>query len=146
LGVPGASDDAIRTALAAAQADFVSDLPWGLDTRIGEQGMSLSGGQRQRIALAPAILAGPSVLLLADPLSAPAVHTQAHVTAPLGQVLARSTALVVAHRPSTVALADRVAVLEDGEITAAGTHHNLIAANRHYQFLMSTGAETGAIR
>jgi ATP-binding cassette subfamily B protein len=146
LGVPGASDDAIKTALAAAQADFVADLPWGLDTRIGEQGMSLSGGQRQRIALARAMLAGPSVLLLDDPLSALDVHTEAKVTAALGQVLARSTALVVAHRPSTVALADRVAVLEDGEITAVGTHHDLIATNRHYQFLMSTSAETGAIR
>jgi ATP-binding cassette, subfamily B, bacterial len=146
LGVPGASDDAIRTALAAAQADFVADLPWGLDTRIGEQGMSLSGGQRQRIALARAILAGPSVLLLDDPLSALDVHTEAKVTAALGQVLARSTALVVAHRPSTVALADRVAVLEHGEIAAVGTHHELIATDRHYQFLMSTDAETGAIR
>jgi ATP-binding cassette subfamily B protein len=146
LGMPGASDDAIRTALAAAQADFVADLPWGLDTRIGEQGMSLSGGQRQRIALARAILAGPSVLLLDDPLSALDVHTEAKVTAALGQVLARSTALVVAHRPSTVALADRVAVLDHGEITAVGTHHELIATNRHYQFLMSTDAETGAIR
>lgn len=146
LGMPGASDDAIMTALAAAQADFVADLPWGLDTRIGEQGMSLSGGQRQRIALARAILAGPSLLLLDDPLSALDVHTEAKVTAALGQVLASSTALVVAHRPSTVALADRVAVLEDGEIAAVGTHHDLIAANRHYQLLMSTGAETGAIR
>ncbi len=146
LGVPGASDDAIRTALAAAQADFVADLPWGLDTRIGEQGMSLSGGQRQRIALARAILAGPSVLLLDDPLSALDVHTEAKVTAALGQVLARSTALVVAHRPSTVALADRVAVLDHGEIAAVGTHHELTATNRHYQFLMSTDAETGAMR
>ena len=146
LGVPGASDDAIRAALAAAQADFVDDLPWGLDTRIGEQGMSLSGGQRQRIALARAILAGPSVLLLDDPLSALDVHTEAKVTTALGQVLAGSTALVVAHRPSTVALADRVAVLEHGEIAAVGTHHELIATNRHYQFLMSTDAESGAIR
>jgi ATP-binding cassette subfamily B protein len=146
LGVPGASDEAIMTALAAAQADFVADLPWGLDTRIGEQGMSLSGGQRQRIALARAILAEPSVLLLDDPLSALDVHTEAKVTVALGQVLASSTALVVAHRPSTVALADRVAVLEHGEITAVGTHRDLIATNRHYQFLMSTGAETGAIR
>jgi ATP-binding cassette subfamily B protein len=146
LGVPGASDDVIRAALAAAQADFVDDLPWGLDTRIGEQGMSLSGGQRQRIALARAILAGPSLLLLDDPLSALDVHTEAKVTTALGQVLAGSTALVVAHRPSTVALADRVAVLEHGEITAVGTHHELIATNRHYQFLMSTDAESGAIR
>ncbi|HEX9032356.1 MAG TPA: ABC transporter ATP-binding protein [Streptosporangiaceae bacterium] len=151
LGVPEASDEAIRNALAAAQAGFVDELPWGLDTRIGEQGMSLSGGQRQRIALARAILASPSVLLLDDPLSALDVHTEAKVTAALGQVLATSTALVVAHRPSTVALADRVAVLQRGEITAVGTHHELLASHQHYQFLMrtdarTTGAQTGAVR
>ncbi len=146
LGVPDATDEAVRTALTAAQADFVDDLPWGLDTRIGEQGMSLSGGQRQRIALARAIVAGPAVLLLDDPLSALDVHTEAKVTAALSQVLTRATALVVAHRPSTVALADRVAVLEHGEIVAIGTHHELLATNKHYQFLMSTDAETGAVR
>ncbi len=146
LGTPGATDASIRSALDAAQAGFVDDLPWGLDTRIGEQGMSLSGGQRQRIALARAILASPSVLLLDDPLSALDVHTEAKVTAALGQVLASSTALVVAHRPSTVALADRVAVLADGVIRAVGTHHELLATDPHYQFLMSTDAETGARR
>ncbi|HKR67514.1 MAG TPA: ABC transporter ATP-binding protein [Streptosporangiaceae bacterium] len=146
LGVPDATDESIRIALAAAQAEFVDDLPWGLDTRIGEQGMSLSGGQRQRIALARAILAGPSVLLLDDPLSALDVHTEAKVTTALSQVLATSTALVVAHRPSTVALADRVAVLASGEIAAIGTHHELLATNEHYRFLMSTDAETGAFR
>ena len=109
---PRASEDEIQAALAAAQADFVADLPWGLDTRIGEQGMALSGGQRQRVALARAILARPSVLLLDDPLSALDVHTEAKVTRALGQVLAGSTALVVAHRPSTVMLADRVALLD----------------------------------
>ena len=146
LGVPDATDDAVRAALAAAQAEFVDELPWGLDTRIGEQGMSLSGGQRQRIALARAILASPSVLLLDDPLSALDVHTEAKVTAALSRVLATSTALVVAHRPSTVALADRVAVLQHGEIAAIGTHHELLATSEHYQYLMSTDAETGAVR
>jgi ATP-binding cassette, subfamily B, bacterial len=146
LGVPDATDDAVRAALAAAQAEFVEELPWGLDTRIGEQGMSLSGGQRQRIALARAILASPSVLLLDDPLSALDVHTEAKVTEALSQVLTTSTALVVAHRPSTVALADRVAVLEHGEIAAIGTHHQLLATSQHYQYLMSTDAETGAVR
>jgi ATP-binding cassette subfamily B protein len=146
LGVPDATDEAVRAALAAAQAEFVDELPWGLDTRIGEQGMSLSGGQRQRIALARAILASPSVLLLDDPLSALDVHTEAKVTAALSRVLTTSTALVVAHRPSTVALADRVAVLEQGEIAAIGTHHELLATSEHYQYLMSSDAETGAVR
>ncbi len=141
LGAPGADDAAIEAALAAAQADFVGDLPWGLDTRIGEQGMSLSGGQRQRIALARAILARPAVLLLDDPLSALDVHTEAKVTEALSHALARSTALVVAHRPSTVALADRVAVLERGAITAVGSHRELLARSRHYRYLMSTGTD-----
>ena len=144
LGRPDASDEDVEAALAAAQADFVAELPWGLDTRIGEQGMSLSGGQRQRIALARAILARPSVLLLDDPLSALDVHTEAKVTEALGHVLADATALVVAHRPSTVALADRVAVLAGGEIIATGTHHELLMTNEHYQYLMSSDAETGA--
>ena len=146
LGQQDASDESVRSALAAAQADFVDDLPWGLDTRIGEQGMSLSGGQRQRIALARAILAKPSVLLLDDPLSALDVHTEAKVTAALSRVLTTSTALVVAHRPSTVELADRVALLRGGEIIAVGTHHELLNSNQHYRFLMRTDAETAAIR
>ncbi|HUD40044.1 MAG TPA: ABC transporter ATP-binding protein [Streptosporangiaceae bacterium] len=144
LGRPDATDDEVQAALDAAQAGFVADLPWGLDTRIGEQGMSLSGGQRQRIALARAILARPTVLLLDDPLSALDVHTEAKVTHALGQVLAHATALVVAHRPSTVALADRVAIMEGGEIIATGTHHDLLATSPHYQHLMSTDAPTGA--
>jgi ATP-binding cassette subfamily B protein len=138
LGRPDASDADIDIALAAAQADFVSEWPWGLDTRIGEQGMSLSGGQRQRVALARAILARPSLLLLDDPLSALDVHTEAKVTSALGQVLAGVTALVVAHRPSTVALADRVAILDRGQIIATGTHHELLLTSPQYQHLMST--------
>jgi ATP-binding cassette subfamily B protein len=144
LGRPDASEESIRQALSAAQAEFVDELPWGLETRIGEQGMSLSGGQRQRVALARAILASPSVLLLDDPLSALDVHTEAKVTAALSQVLADATALIVAHRPSTVALADRVAVLDQGEIIASGTHHELLMTSAHYQHLMSTDTETGA--
>ena len=90
---------------------FVAALPWGLDTRIGEQGLSLSGGQRQRLALARAVLGRPPVLVLDDPLSALDVHTEAEVEAALRRVLGGVTALVVAHRPSTVQLADRVAML-----------------------------------
>jgi len=142
-GAPGADEEAILAALGAAQADFVAGLPWGLDTRIGEQGMALSGGQRQRVALARAILARPTVLLLDDPLSALDVHTEARVTRALAQVLAASTALVVAHRPSTVMLADRVALLDEGVVVATGSHHDLLATQPRYRALMSGGDEPG---
>jgi len=137
FGVQDASEADILAALDAAQAEFVADLPWGLDTRIGEQGMALSGGQRQRVALARAILARPEVLLLDDPLSALDVHTEARVTAALAGVLASSTALIVAHRPSTVLLADRVALLDGGIVAAIGTHHELLATQQLYRDLMS---------
>ena len=138
FGAPDAGEDAIEAALTAAQARFAFDLPWGLDTRIGEQGMALSGGQRQRIALARAILAGPEVLILDDPLSALDVHTEERVTRALHEILAGSTALVVAHRPSTVALADTVALLSGGVIAASGSHRELLASNPEYAALMDT--------
>jgi ATP-binding cassette, subfamily B, bacterial len=140
-GAPGADEKSLLAALDAAQADFVAGLPWGLDTRIGEQGMALSGGQRQRVALARAILARPAVLLLDDPLSALDVHTEARVTRALAQVLATSTALVVAHRPSTVMLADRVALLDGGVIVATGSHEDLLATQDRYRELMSGAGE-----
>ncbi len=136
-GAPDAGEAAIAEALAAAQAQFVYDLPGGLDTRIGEQGMALSGGQRQRVALARAILARPSVLVLDDPLSALDVSTEDKVTRALQHVLAGTTALVVAHRPSTVMLADRVALLAGGAIAAFGTHAELLAGEPAYRHLMS---------
>ena len=95
-----------------AQAEFAHDLPWGLDTRIGEQGLSLSGGQRQRLALARAIIGRPRLLVLDDPLSALDVHTEALVEDALRPLLADRTVFVVVHRPSTVALADRAALLD----------------------------------
>jgi ATP-binding cassette subfamily B protein len=127
LGRPEATDADVEAALQVAQAGFVHELPWGLDTRIGEQGLSLSGGQRQRLALARAVLGRPSVLVLDDPLSALDVHTEALVERALRDVLAATTALVVAHRPSTVLLADRVALLAGGRIVALGTHSDLLA-------------------
>src|SRR5712691_184574 len=144
-GSADADEAAVRQALAAAQADFVYDLPWGLDTRIGEQGMALSGGQRQRVALARAILAKPEILILDDPLSALDVHTEAKVTEALSHVLTTSTALVVAHRPSTVLLADRVALLEDGMIVAQGSHRDLLDSEPRYRELMSPAALQGPL-
>ncbi|MGW5055502.1 ABC transporter ATP-binding protein [Actinokineospora sp. NPDC004072] len=139
LGSPGATEEDVRTALRIAQAEkFVDELPWGLDTRIGEQGLSLSGGQRQRLALARAVVGRPKVLVLDDPLSALDVQTEAEVEHALRSVLSGVTALVVAHRPSTVQLADRVAMLDGGRITAVGTHAELLATNPAYRSLLST--------
>ncbi|WP_210587952.1 ABC transporter ATP-binding protein [Streptomyces sp. GESEQ-35] len=141
----GADDEAgaeeLRRALAVAQADFAYALPQGTDTQVGEQGLSLSGGQRQRLALARAVVGRPRFLVLDDPLSALDVHTEAAVEAALRRVLADTTALIVAHRPSTVLLADRVALLSGGRITAVGTHPELLRTNAEYAHLMSGDEE-----
>jgi len=132
------ADRVLAEALEIAQADFVADLPDGADTRVGEEGLSLSGGQRQRLALARAVAARPAVLVLDDPLSALDVDTEARVEAGLRRVLSTTTALIVAHRPSTVMLADRVALLENGQVTAVGRHSELLASNDHYRFVISS--------
>ncbi|MDT9680551.1 ABC transporter ATP-binding protein [Streptomyces sp. TRM76323] len=139
---PGAGDAELRRALEVAQAGFVADLPQGAATEVGEQGLSLSGGQRQRLALARAVVGRPRFLVLDDPLSALDVHTEALVEAALREVLRDTTALVVAHRPSTVLLADRVALLSEGRIAAVGTHQELLRTSAEYAWLMS-GAEDG---
>ncbi|MHA3019453.1 ABC transporter ATP-binding protein [Mycobacterium sp. BMJ-28] len=141
LGNPVASEEQLAEAVRVAAAEFVYDLPFGLDTRIGEQGMSLSGGQRQRLSLARAILAQPSVLVLDDTLSALDVHTEAVVTEALGRVLREVTGIVVAHRASTVLLADRVALLEGGTITHIGTHGELLAGVPEYRYLLAADDE-----
>ncbi|MFJ8494282.1 ABC transporter ATP-binding protein [Streptomyces sp. NPDC094038] len=133
----GAGEPELARALAVAQADFAHALPQGTATQVGEQGLSLSGGQRQRLALARAVVGRPRFLVLDDPLSALDVHTEAAVEAALRDVLADTTALIVAHRPSTVLLADRVALLSGGRVTAVGTHHELLRTNAEYAHLMS---------
>ncbi|MEU9501271.1 ABC transporter ATP-binding protein [Streptomyces sp. NPDC048196] len=144
MGAADAQEADLRRALRVAQADgFVDALPQGGATPVGEQGLSLSGGQRQRLALARAVVGRPRFLILDDPLSALDVHTEALVEAALRQVLATTTALVVAHRPSTVLLADRVALLSGGRITAVGTHHQLLRDHAEYAALMS-GEEEAA--
>ncbi|MFJ2563001.1 ABC transporter ATP-binding protein [Streptomyces sp. NPDC087568] len=140
MGADGSAGDAeLDRALSVAQAGFAHTLPQGTATQVGEQGLSLSGGQRQRLALARAVVGGPRFLILDDPLSALDVHTEAAVEAALRQVLTDTTALIVAHRPSTVLLADRVALLSGGRITAVGTHHELLRTNTEYAHLMSGG-------
>jgi ATP-binding cassette, subfamily B, bacterial len=141
LGRPDATDAEIDAAIEIAQAQFVRDLPWGLSTRIGEQGMSLSGGQRQRLALARAVLAQPAVLVLDDTLSSLDIHTEALVEEALKRVLAGVTGIVVAHRASTVLLADRVALLSDGTITSVGTHQELLERVPEYRALLSADAD-----
>lgn len=138
LGRPNATKKELKQAIEIAQAQFVYDLPEGLDTKIGEEGMSLSGGQRQRLALARAVASKPEVLVLDDPLSALDVDTEAMVEEALRTVLKTTTALIVAHRPSTVQLADKVALLEDGKITAIGKHSELLATNKHYRHVISS--------
>ena len=145
LGRPDASEASVAEALEIAQASFVYQLPFGLDTRIGEQGMSLSGGQRQRLALARAVLGRPRVLVLDDPLSALDVQTEAQVQTALRNVLSTTTALVVAHRPSTVLLADRVAMLVDGRIAIVGSHTDLLAAEPQYRALLAQSSELSGV-
>ena len=145
LGRPEASEAELKQALEIAQAQFVYDLPDGLNTKIGEEGMSLSGGQRQRLALARAVAAKPAILVLDDPLSALDVDTEALVEEALRSVLTTTTALIVAHRPSTVQLADRVALMQDGRITAVGKHSELLASNEHYRYVISSLDAAGEV-
>ena len=138
----GSTSDLLGRALRVAQAEgFVGALPEGAATQVGEQGLSLSGGQRQRLALARAVVGRPRFLVLDDPLSALDVHTEAAVEAALREVLGSTTALIVAHRPSTVLLADRVALLSGGRVTAVGTHHQLLHTNAEYAELMAGADE-----
>jgi ATP-binding cassette, subfamily B, bacterial len=148
LGRPDATDEQLAQAIEIAAAQFVYDLPFGVNTRIGEQGMSLSGGQRQRLSLARAILAAPKILVLDDTLSALDMHTEAVVEGALRRVLHSVTGIVVAHRASTVLLADKVALLSrtdtGGTITHIGTHAELLAGVPQYRYLLAAEDELDA--
>ena len=146
MGRPVVSDAELKRALKVAQAEFVWDLPWGLETRVGEQGYTLSGGQRQRLALARAVLGSPPVLVLDDPLSSVDVHTEAVIERALASVLESVTSLLVVHRPSTLALADRVALIDGGRVAAVGTHAELMRTNPLYRALLSQEYEDSESR
>jgi len=137
MGRPVVSDEELKRAIDVAQAAFVWDLPWGLETRVGEQGYTLSGGQRQRLALARAVLGAPPVLVLDDPMSSVDVHTEALIEESLARVLEGVTGLLVVHRPSTLALADRVALIDGGMVAAVGTHAELMRSHDLYRALLS---------
>jgi ATP-binding cassette subfamily B protein len=145
FAVPDADDEAIghATRLAGA-AEFVERLPEGYGTMLGERGFSLSGGQRQRIAIARAILADPQVLILDDATSAVDATKEHEIRAALAQVMAGRTTLVIAHRPATIALADRVAVVDEGRIVEQGTHEELVARSARYRSLLALAREAVA--
>ena len=138
FGRPDANDpDIERAAELAGAAEFIDDLPDRYDTILGERGFSLSGGQRQRIAIARAILADPAVLVLDDATSAVDATKEHEIRAALAEVMQGRTTLVIAHRPATIALADRVAVLEAGRIVEEGTHEGLLRTSPRYRALLA---------
>ena len=143
FGAPDATDEQVRLAARLAQAnEFICRLPDGYDTVVGERGYSLSGGQRQRIALARAILRDPRVLILDDATSSVDAVTEMEIRQALEEVMAGRTTIIIAHRTSSLTLADRVVLLDDGEIVASGTHEQLLAESPRYREVL---AETGVI-
>ncbi|MFH8405095.1 ABC transporter ATP-binding protein [Streptomyces sp. NPDC018019] len=143
-GTPDATDEQIRIAARAAQADgFISALPDGYDTEVGEQGLTLSGGQRQRVALARAILTDPRLLVLDDATSAVDARVEHEIHEALRGVMAGRTTLLIAHRASTLALADRVAVLDGGRLVDIGTREELEGRCELYRRLLTDPEELG---
>jgi ATP-binding cassette subfamily B protein len=142
---PDAPMDAVeRAARLAGAHDFVVRLPDGYDTVIGEHGFSLSGGQRQRVAIARAILADPRVLILDDATSSVDPTKEHEIRAALAEVMSGRTTIVIAHRPATIALADRVVVLDGGRVVAEGTHDDLLATSARYREILARAEEAGA--
>jgi ATP-binding cassette subfamily B protein len=138
---PDASMEAIeRAARLAGAHEFVSELAHGYDTEIGERGFSLSGGQRQRIAIARAILADPRVLVLDDATSAVDPTKEHEIRDALTEVMRGRTTLVIAHRPATIALAERVVLIGDGRVVADGTHESLLRDSEAYREVLASAA------
>lgn len=145
-GKPDATQEEIETAARAAQADrFISELPDGYDTTVGEHGLTLSGGQRQRVALARAILTDPRLLVLDDATSAVDARVEHEIHEALRGVMAGRTTLLIAHRRSTLNLADRIAVLDGGRLAAIGTHEELTQNSALYRRLLTDPDELGGV-
>jgi ATP-binding cassette subfamily B protein len=145
FGAPEAGDAAVARATRLAGADeFVERLPEGYETVLGERGYSLSGGQRQRIAIARAILADPAILILDDATSAVDATKEHEIREALTEVMRGRTTLVIAHRPATIALADRVAVVAEGRVVEEGTHVELLARSERYRALLALAEEEAA--
>ena len=142
---PEADDDEIRRAAElAGAADFIDDLPDGYDTVLGERGFSLSGGQRQRIAIARAVVSDPSVLILDDATSAVDPTKEHEIRAAMRTVMDGRTTIVIAHRPGTIAMADRVVLVGDGRVLADGTHDQLLASDDRYRSVLAAAGSVGA--
>jgi ATP-binding cassette subfamily B protein len=138
---PQATRAEVERAAAAAQAvDFIERLPQGYETRIGERGLTLSGGQRQRLAIARAILATPRILVLDDATSSVDASTEQEIKDALDEVMRDRTTFVIAHRLSTISLADRIVVLQDGQIVADGTHEELLESSPFYREIVESGS------
>ncbi len=141
-GRPDATDEQVRAAASAAEAtDFIEALPDSYDTVVGERGLTLSGGQRQRVALARALLSDPTLLVLDDATSAVDSQTEAEIHATLRQVMAGRTTIIIAHRRSTLQLADRIAVLDEGRVVDVGTDEELTSRCALYRLLLSGPGE-----
>jgi ATP-binding cassette subfamily B protein len=137
---PEASDDAVvAAAVRAGLGELLDELPDGLDTLIGERGLTLSGGQRQRVAIARALLAEPRILILDDATSSVDATTESRIKSALTEVMEGRTTFVIAHRLSTIALADEVVVLEDGRVAARGPHEQLLEESSLYREIAEKG-------
>jgi ATP-binding cassette subfamily B protein len=141
-----ATREEVRRAAVAAQADgFIERMPNGYDTRVGERGLTVSGGQRQRIAIARAILADPRILILDDATSSVDASTEQKIKQALQEVMTGRTTFVIAHRLSTIALADRILVLEHGELVADGSHEELLEHSELYREIVEKGMPDQAV-
>ncbi|MFA9564370.1 MAG: ATP-binding cassette domain-containing protein, partial [Acidimicrobiales bacterium] len=142
FGRPTASRAQIeRAAQLAGAAEFIAELPAGYATEVGERGYGLSGGQRQRLAIARAILTDPGVLILDDATSAVDASKEHEIHAAIQEVVKGRTTLVIAHRPATIALADRVVLLDEGSVSDAGTHEELLDRSVRYREVLATETE-----